>query len=89
MNTPKAEAAAAHRINPKLVNHVDVKLEAILGEARMTISDLLSLKPDSVVPLEAGLGQRVELRLNGVPVATGELVAAGDRFGVRLIEMSE
>ena len=77
------------RINPKLVETVSVTLEAYLGEARMTIADLTALKDDSVVPLDAALSQAVELRLNGVAVARGELVAVGDSFAVRLTEIAK
>ena len=91
--TPPATAAAKGdsplgKINPKLIETVSVTLEAYLGEARMTIADLTALKDDSVVPLDAALNQAVELRLNGVAVARGELVAVGDSFAVRLTEMA-
>ena len=87
---PQANPAAAlGTINPKLIEGVGVTLEAFLGEARMTVAELTSLKADSVVPLDATLNQAVELRLNGVSVARGELVAVGDSFAVRLIEISK
>ncbi len=81
--------ASAGKINKKLIDNVGVTLEAFLGEARMTVAELTSLKEDAVVPLEAALNHAVELRLNGVPVGRGELVAVGDRFGVRIIELSK
>jgi flagellar motor switch protein FliN/FliY len=76
-------------INPKLIETVNVTLEAFLGEARMTIAELTALKPGSIIPLDASLNQAVELRLNGVAVARGELVAVGDSFAVRLIEIAK
>jgi len=87
MTNHKSPAGPAG-IDPKLIETVGVSLEAFLGEARMTVGELTALKPDSVVSLDASLGQAVELRLNGVPVARGELVAAGDSFGVRLTEIA-
>ena len=77
------------QINPKLIETVSVTLEAYLGEARMTVADLTALKNDSVVPLDAALNQAVELRLNGVAVARGELVAVGESFAVRLTEIAK
>jgi flagellar motor switch protein FliN/FliY len=76
-------------INPRLIEAVSVTLEAYLGEARMTVADLTQLSDQSVVPLDAALNQAVELRLNGVAVARGELVAVGDSFAVRLTEVSK
>jgi flagellar motor switch protein FliN/FliY len=87
--TSTGGAAGAPRINPKLVEHVDVTLEAFVGDARMTVSELMALRRDAVVPLEDGLARPVELRLNGVTVATGELVAVDDKLGVRLTGISE
>jgi flagellar motor switch protein FliN len=84
----KADSALA-RINPRLIETVSVTLEAYLGEARMTVADLTQLNDHSVVPLDAALNQAVELRLNGVAVARGELVAVGDSFAVRLTEISK
>lgn len=77
------------RIDAKLIDNVAVTLEAYLGDARMTVADLTALKQDAVVPLDAALNRAVELRLNGVSVARGELVAVGDKFGVRLVEMAK
>ena len=39
------------------------------------------------VALDAQLNSAVELTLNGVAVARGELVAVGEKFGVRLTEI--
>lgn len=75
-------------INPKLIEQVGVTLEAFLGDAKMTVGELAALKQGATVELDTELGQAVELRLNGVTVARGELVAAGDRFAVRLVEVS-
>jgi flagellar motor switch protein FliN/FliY len=86
--TPAKADSALGKINPKLIETVSVTLEAYLGEARMTVADLTALKDNSVVPLDAALNQAVELRLNGVAVARGELVAVGDSFAVRLTEIA-
>ena len=95
-NNPKPETAAAGpekpplaNINPKLIDSVGVTLEAYLGESRMTVAELMALGKGALVELDASLSQAVELRLNDVAVARGELVAAGDRFAVRLTEISQ
>lgn len=84
----KDSGPAPPAINPKLIEQVGVTLEAFLGEAKMTVGELTALKSGALVELGTDLGQAVELRLNGVIVARGELVAAGDRFAVRLVEIS-
>ncbi len=55
----------------------------------MTVEQLMALKQGSVVTLEASLADRVELFLNDALVARGEIVAVGDKFGVRIVEISQ
>ena len=83
----KAKPPAAPRINSKLIENVGVELEALLGGTSMTVAELTALAPGGVVALDAQLNAAVELRLNGVAVARGELVAVGENFGVRLTEI--
>ena len=85
---PAAQPASTDRINSKLIDSVEVVLEGFLGSARMTIGELTAMKQGAVVELDAALNAPVELRLNGVAVARGELVAVGDNFAVRLTEIS-
>ena len=85
----KGTGEARPGIDSKLIDGVAVTLEAYVGNARMTVGELTALKQGSTVRLDSPLSQAVELRLNGVTVARGELVAAGDRFAVRLTELSK
>ncbi|WP_341209497.1 FliM/FliN family flagellar motor switch protein [uncultured Sphingomonas sp.] len=80
--------AVARTLAARMIDHVEVELEAFVGAARMTVAELAALAPEAVVALEAPLNRAVELRLNGAAVARGELVAVGDRFGVRLTEIA-
>ena len=82
-------ASAEKSGSARLIENVEVVLEACVGAARLTVRELTALKPGETVTLDAALNQAVELRLNGVAVARGELVAVGDRFGVRLTEIAE
>jgi flagellar motor switch protein FliN/FliY len=63
---------------------VHVKLEAFLGETTISVAELQALTPNRIVSLDASLAEVIELRVNGVKVAEGELVSVGDRFGVRI-----
>lgn len=88
----QSESAAAGstegpRVSTRLIQNVPVQLEAFIGNVRMTVAELAKLGADSVVTLDAPLNQSVELRLNQLAVARGELVAVGDRFGIRISEI--
>jgi flagellar motor switch protein FliN/FliY len=67
---------------------VTVDLRVGLGDVRLTVDELLKLILGSVVTLEAMLSDLVELRLNDVVVARGEIVAVGDNFGVRIVDVA-
>lgn len=76
------------KIDEGLIAGLQVKLEARLGSATMTVAELTELKGGDCVSLDAALNQDVELVLNGVTVARGELVSVGSNFGVRIVEIA-
>lgn len=71
-----------------LLKDVEVTLEARLGRIVMPISELMSLRTDSVVSLDTRLNEPVELLLNDTLVARGEIVAVDDMFGIRIVEIA-
>ena len=76
------------RIDQSLIAGVEVTLEARIGSAVMSIARLMELKAGDCVSLDAELNSDVELILNGVTIARGELVTVGDSFGVRIVEIA-
>jgi flagellar motor switch protein FliN/FliY len=83
----KAQPPEPGRLSTRLIENVEVELQAFLGSAGMTVAELTALAPGTEVALRSPLNASVELRLNGVALAHGELVAVGDKFGVRLTEI--
>ncbi|MEH3101086.1 FliM/FliN family flagellar motor switch protein [Sphingomonas adhaesiva] len=75
-------------VGRSVLDGLPVTVEALLGVAKVTVGDLSRLTEDQVFALDASLGDPVELRLNGVAIAQGELVAMGDRFAVRIRQVS-
>jgi flagellar motor switch protein FliN len=79
---------ATSRQRSSLIDAVGVTVETYLGSASMTVAELNALHTDSVVALDAALNASVELRVNGLAIAYGELVAVGDKFGVRITSLA-
>lgn len=75
-------------IDKNLIGGVPVELEARLGTATMTVEDLLALKSGTVVKLETELADRAELYFNDALVARGEIVAVGDSYAIRIVELA-
>jgi flagellar motor switch protein FliN/FliY len=70
-----------------LIEHVKVKLSVTLGGAEMPLGKLFSLAAGDVVTLDRDVDAPVDIRMHGKLIARGHLVAAGDRFGVRISEI--
>jgi flagellar motor switch protein FliN len=72
----------------ELVGHVTVKLAVSLGAAEISIERLFALSGGDVIALDREVDAPVDIRINDKVIARGTLVAAGDRFGVRVTEIS-
>jgi flagellar motor switch protein FliN/FliY len=53
----------------------------------MTIGDLLTLGPGSIVELQKLAGEPLEVFVNNKLVARGEAVIVNEKFGVRLTDV--
>jgi len=84
----KAEPPALAAINSDLFRGVRVSLEARLGQAAMRVEEMMALKSGSIVTLETRLADHLELYLNGTLIARGEVVAVGDKYGVRIVDIA-
>ena len=82
------EPEQANNIGIDLLGGVRISLEARLGDAPMTVEDLMGLKAGAVVALETGLADHVDLYLNDMLVARGEIVVVGNKYGVRISELA-
>ena len=58
-----------------------------LGGMQMPVKELLQMGPGSVVTLDRQVGEPVDLFLRDTMFAKGQLVAVGDRLGVRVTEI--
>jgi flagellar motor switch protein FliN/FliY len=74
-------------VSNDLLRGIRVSLEARLGQAGMTVDDMMALGAGSVVTLDTGLADHVEMFLNDTLVARGEIVAVGEKFGVRIVDI--
>lgn len=84
--TPAAGAASlVEDLNP--LHRVKARLQVIVGEATVTIGDLLSAKEHQVVRLDRTIEQPVDLLLEGKVVARGQLVAVDGHFAVRITDL--
>ena len=79
--------AAEPDMSLDVILDVPVTLSLEVGRTRMPIRNLLQLNQGSVVELERGAGEPLDVFVNGTLIAHGEVVVVNDRFGVRLTDV--
>jgi flagellar motor switch protein FliN len=63
---------------------VTCRVEVIVGTGSITVRDCLKLQRDSVVRLTQPAGSDLQVTVQGVPTATGEIVIDDDTTSVRI-----
>lgn len=66
---------------------VSVEVTVELGRRRLTIGEVLELKPGSTIEFHKPVDESLDIRVNGQLVARGEAIVMGDRYGVRVSEV--
>jgi flagellar motor switch protein FliN/FliY len=82
-----APAAEGGKIDLDLLMDVQVTLSVEIGRTRLPIKDLLALNQGSIVSLERGVNEPLDLMVNGTLIARGEVVESGGQFGLRLMDV--
>jgi flagellar motor switch protein FliN/FliY len=67
--------------------NIELLMDIELGRTKMSISDILSLGPGSVVELNKLAGEPVDLLVNQKVVARGEVVVVDENFGLRITQL--
>ena len=80
--------SGARALDIRLLSDIPLEVTVELGRAVLTVSDLLALRPGSVVELTAS-ASTVDVVVNGRLVARGDVVVVEDSFGVRVTEIVE
>lgn len=77
-------------VNIKNIQSIKVRVQAILGGVNMSVSELAGLKQNDLIPLDACIGDEVDLWANGVLIGKGEIVVIESetpRFGITLTKL--
>jgi flagellar motor switch protein FliN len=79
------DPAISDRLNP--LHQIKTRLHVCVGEATVTVGELLAAKEYQVFVLDRAIDQPVDMLLEGKLVARGHLVAVDDQFAVRITEL--
>ena len=85
----RSTAAFSSESNPNLdvILDIPVTISMEVGNAQMTIRNLLQLNQGSVVELDRLAGDALDVLVNGTLIAHGEVVVVDDKFGIRLTDI--
>ncbi|MGD8341297.1 MAG: flagellar motor switch protein FliN [Gammaproteobacteria bacterium] len=86
-----ARRAAADGSRPSLdiVLDVPVTVSLEVGRTTMSVGELLKLGQGAVVELDRAVGEPLDVMVNGILVARGEIVLVNETFGIRLTSIIE
>jgi flagellar motor switch protein FliN/FliY len=80
-------APGGGEVSLDLILDVGVTVALEVGRTRITVRELLQLTQGSILELDRLAGEPLDVLVNGVRIARGEVVVVNEKFGIRLIEV--
>ena len=71
-----------------LLYNVDMAVTVELGRTRMSMRDLLGLRPGKIIELDRSARAPVDILVNNTLLARGEVVVVDEELGVRVTEIA-
>jgi flagellar motor switch protein FliN/FliY len=84
-NSLSSSAASTAALQP--LSDVVCQIDVLLGTATVSVRECLHWKRNSVIRLQQSAGADMQVTINGVPVAIGEVVIIDDSTAVRVTEI--
>ena len=75
--------------NLELIQGVKIGLSVAVGQCEITVAELFALNEGSILKLDRGTDELVDIYMDSKLIGRGELVVAGESFGVRIVELGK
>jgi flagellar motor switch protein FliN len=85
--TPMRTAAPGHA-NLDLVHDVPLEISAVLGQTELSLREVVSMQTGSVFELDKLATEPIDLYVNNILIARGEVVVVDDKFAVKISELN-
>ena len=69
------------------IGEIKVPLMVVLGETRLPVSSVATIREGTIIELDKLAGEPVSLLAAGETVAKGEVVVIDENFGIRVTEV--
>lgn len=80
--------AQAGQANLDLVHDVPLQISAVLGKTVMPLREVVSLQSGSVFELDKLAAEPIDLYVNNILIARGEVVVVDDKYAVKISELN-
>lgn len=81
------EQAADGNINQDVIRAIPITLSVEVGTTTLKLRDLLRLSQGSVLELDRGVGELMDVKIKDTVIAKGEVVTVGDKLGISVVEI--
>jgi flagellar motor switch protein FliN len=81
-------AAAPGKANLDLVHDIPLEVSAVLGQTAISLRDVVALQTGSVLELDKLSSDPIDLYVNDILIARGEVVVVDDKFAVKISELN-
>src|SRR5436853_6027735 len=88
MDTPSSKTETEDGSNLALLMDVQLPVSIRFGETEMLLEEIVKLGIGSMIELNSGIDQPVELVVNNRTLARGEIVTVDGFYGIRITEIT-
>ncbi|MDA9557540.1 flagellar motor switch protein FliN [Vibrio sp.] len=87
LNNEEKELTEKERNKLDSILDIPVTISMEVGRSKISVRNLLQLNQGSVIELDRIAGEALDVMVNGVLIAHGEVVVVNDKFGIRLTDV--
>jgi flagellar motor switch protein FliN len=88
MQPTPVRPAAPGQANLDLVHDVPLEISAVLGQTELSLREVVSMATGSVFELDKLATDPIDLYVNNILIARGEVVVVDDKFAVKISELN-
>ncbi|HTJ26113.1 MAG TPA: flagellar motor switch protein FliN [Candidatus Limnocylindria bacterium] len=88
MQPTPVRPAAPGQANLDLVHDVPLEISAVLGQTELSLREVVSMVTGSVFELDKLATDPIDLYVNNILIARGEVVVVDDKFAVKISELN-
>ena len=82
------DSSRGQKIDQRMLADIPVEATVDLGKAKISLREILELAEGAIIGLDRLAGEPLDIKVGGQTVATGEVVAVDDFYGIRITRVN-